>query len=181
MLFLIVSDYLEISPLTLEIILQKVSLPDLLHFSQTCHDARFLKPQIFELDLKLKFDKETRILFVNNINKIFWKDRHVWEKYRHYFPFDGHANGSDYYSGTKDPNLFDLIEAAKNDNVEFIQKSNYEENYDFESRDMEYFFYICYNEELGSEWRKIDWWPNSIWDIFWWFGGPNVRKFIIEN
>lgn len=180
MLFLFPTQILEVSPSTLEILLQKVSLPDLLRFSQTCQDARFLKPQIFELGLKLQFCKKTGILYVNNINKIFWRDRFCWQKYRHYFPFDGHASGSDYYSGTKDPNLFDMIEAAKNDDVEFIQKSNYEEDDDFELGDMEYFFHIGYNEELGSEWGKKGWWPESIWDIFWWFAGPNVKNFLEE-
>jgi hypothetical protein len=166
----------KFTPHELNVILQKVPLPSLLYLSQTCCDARYLKPEIFNLEVILQFCKETGILYVNNIDQIFLKDLTIYEKYRRYFPLGGCAHGYDYYTGTKDPDLFDMIEASKNDDVEYIKNSNYIESINFETSDMEYYDHI-----RGCEWdvwHTINWLPVSIWNIFWWYGGPKVKKFL---
>ena len=169
---------LEVSPSVLEIILGGAALPDLLHFSQTCKDARFLKPQIFDLGLKLRFKEQTGLLWVCDANPIFWANRQIWEKYCHYFPYGKWAHGSNYYYGTiEESDIFDLIEAAKNDDAEYIESSNILESEE-DSEGMEYFFHIGFSPELEAEWRKNDFWPECNWDILWWYGGPKVKYYI---
>ncbi len=159
------------------IIIKFLSLPDILRLSQTCRDARYLFPEIFNLGLKLEFCKENGHLYVSCIDKIFNASVPVFFKYRHYFPYGGYANGIGYYlkDTNKDPDLFDIIEAAKNDDVEYIKNSNYKEYIDFEAGDIGYYNHYRGYEE---EWSSSRWHPCSIWNIFWWFGGPNVKEYL---
>lgn len=161
---------LNLSPLLLETCLHQLSLPDLLRFSQTCKDARFLKPTIFDLGVMLKFNTRGR-LWVSDIYTIFEANKDVWQRYRHYFPFNGATRGSAYYLRDHEPNCFDMIEAAKNDDVEYMANSNFKGNWD------EIIFHFS-PKELFDEWHAEDWWPNDTWDIIWWYGGPKVKKYI---
>jgi len=160
----------------LDNIIKYISLPDLLRLSQTCIGARYLKPEFFNMGRKFQF--HDGIIYVNDINYILSKcGIEVYQKYRHYFPRD--AIGYSYYLGIPYPNLFDMIEAAKNDDIQYIINTNYVEDKSWELSDMEYYNHSSPDYKTNLEiWHANNWYPCSVWNIFWWYGGPQVKEYL---
>lgn len=154
------------------------TLPDLLRVSQTCKAARFLKPLIFSPERTLDFRDGKLDLF--SAMWVLHKFRiSVYEMYLDHY--DLPAEGYWYYKNQHPYNLFVIIEAAKNDDVEFIMKSEDDEERSDPFEELEYYWhYTPDQKEVLEAWKALDWSPQNVWDLAWWYGGPKVREYLLN-